>query len=184
MSSKPKHVRLREKRNQPPKNQPWVWVSREMLESDAWRTMPINTRRFVERLMLEQMAHAGKENGKLPCTYNDCIAWGIPRELVGRSQKDAVTRGLVYLAERGNASPRQGRRPNVWGLGWLPGYDGSTAPDKWRGFALPPIYIDSSTGSRTILNGHKQPKTKTGEGNKVREAVPLRDIKVREAPKK
>lgn len=28
----------------------------DMLESDAWRTAPINTRRVIERLMLEHMA--------------------------------------------------------------------------------------------------------------------------------
>ena len=69
--------KLRHKRNHPPPDQPCVWFTREMLESEAWSTAPINTRRLVERIILEHMAHAGTENGRLICTYRDFERHGI-----------------------------------------------------------------------------------------------------------
>ena len=107
------------------------------LESDAWRTAPIDTRRFVERLMIEQLDHAGQENGQLICTYNDCAAWGIARKNVKAAQADAIRRGLVYRTEKGTASAGAGRRPSRFGLGWLPGHDGSPAPNRWKGWRPP-----------------------------------------------
>lgn len=65
MGSKPLSIKLREKRNRPPQDEPWIWVSRELLESDAWTTAPIWTIRFVHRVMTEHMNHAGTENGYL-----------------------------------------------------------------------------------------------------------------------
>jgi hypothetical protein len=41
MSSKAR--KLRDQRNQPPEGKPFTWHLREMLESDAWRTQPLNT---------------------------------------------------------------------------------------------------------------------------------------------
>ena len=46
------------KRNHPPAGEPWVWLTRELLESDAWRGASINARRVVERLIIEHMQHA------------------------------------------------------------------------------------------------------------------------------
>jgi len=77
MGSKPLASRLRDKRNSPPQDQPWVWLSREMLESEALRSLSLAARRVVDRVILEQMAHAGKENGNLIVTYDDFVRFGI-----------------------------------------------------------------------------------------------------------
>jgi len=132
MGSKPLATRLREKRNHPPPGQPWVWLSREILESEAWRTAPINTRRVVDRLMLEHMAHAGTMNGKLVCTYDDFQKWGIGRRYLSASIANASQRGLIALTEKGRASAGENRWPNKYALGWLPMYDGAPALNKWK----------------------------------------------------
>jgi hypothetical protein len=118
MSSKAK--KLLEKRNRPPHGEPWVWLTRELLESDAWRTASKWTRRFVELLMIEHMAHAGTENGRLICTADQCVASGIRRGEVTKAQRDAVARGLVYKSEEGFCSPGRGRKPHRFGLASLP----------------------------------------------------------------
>jgi hypothetical protein len=132
-----KSTKLRRKRNRPPEGEPFVWLTRELIESDAWRTAPIHTKRFVERLMLEQMEHAGTENGRLICTYDDCVAFGIGRRFVNRAIKDAVRRGLVYRSEGGGLSAGAVKKPSRYGLGWLPTHDASAAPNRWKLYHSP-----------------------------------------------
>jgi hypothetical protein len=49
--------------------EPFVMLPRSLIQSDAWRSAGINARRFVDFLLLEHMAHGGKENGKLKAPY-------------------------------------------------------------------------------------------------------------------
>ena len=114
MGSKPLHVKLRDKRNHPPEGEPWVWLTRELIESDAWRTAPINTRRFVERLMIEHMAHAGTENGKLVCTYDDLAKFGVASRHRHAAIADALARGLVDRTEQGKPSTGADRWPSKY----------------------------------------------------------------------
>jgi hypothetical protein len=88
-----------------------------MMESKAWRTAPLSTRRFVDRLMVEYMNHAGLENGNLICTYTAFADWGIRRNSIKKAQNDAIKRGLIYL-ERGRASPGDDKKPNVTRERW------------------------------------------------------------------
>ena len=39
--------------NAPPANQPWSWVSFELLESGAMRALSINARRVLDRIRIE-----------------------------------------------------------------------------------------------------------------------------------
>ena len=135
--AKPKHVRLRDERNRPPEGEPWAWLTKELLESEAWRTAPIWTIRFVFRLMVEHTAHAGTQNGNLICTFNDCATWGIRRNNIKDAQTDAIKRGLVYQSQKGRASAGRGRRPSRFGLGWIGGHDGSPAPNRWKAWRAP-----------------------------------------------
>jgi len=72
MSRKRTGMTAIKRENRPPKDMPWIWLTREMLESPAWRAMDmLAARRVVERIILEHMAHAGTENGNLIVTYAD-----------------------------------------------------------------------------------------------------------------
>ena len=53
----------------PPPGEPWVWHTRELITSDAWRSQSITCRRFIELLELDHMNHAGTENGHLMVQY-------------------------------------------------------------------------------------------------------------------
>jgi hypothetical protein len=140
MGAKPLHIKLREKRNRPPEGEPWVWMTRSLLESDAWRTAPPTTRRFVEFLMVEHSNHGGCENGKLIATFEQLEKWGIRRKSIPKAQRDAIRRGLVYRTEKGCRSAGRGRRPHRFGLSWYAGYDGSAPPNRWKAYrASPPL---------------------------------------------
>src|SRR5262245_28723444 len=43
----------------PPPGEPFIWLTREVIESDAWRSLGINARRFIDFLLLDQMNNAG-----------------------------------------------------------------------------------------------------------------------------
>jgi hypothetical protein len=45
--------------HRPPAGQPFVWLTREILRSDAWRSLGINGRRFIDFLLIEHMAKGG-----------------------------------------------------------------------------------------------------------------------------
>ncbi len=145
-TSKPLSKRLREKRNHPPKGMPWVWFSRELVESEAWRAAPINTRRVVDRIALEHMAHAGTMNGNLVVTFNDFEKWGVWRQKISEAIKDAAARGLIVVTQKGKASAGTNRWPSRYALGWLPMHDGAAATNRWKSWTkeISPS-VDSST---------------------------------------
>ena len=166
MASKPLHVKLRDKRNHPPEGEPWLWLTRELIESDAWHTAPINTRRFVERLMLEHMAHAGTMNGELVCTYADCVKFGIFRRFIRITILDAIARGLVDMTQQGKASSGSERWPSRFALGWLPRRDGAAALNRWKAYRTPaPITQDLNSSSQkcTGANG-RNPRSPVHKG--------------------
>ena len=43
----------------------FIMLPRDLLESDAWRGLGINARRFLDFLMIEHLRHGGKHNGYL-----------------------------------------------------------------------------------------------------------------------
>src|SRR5829696_1304072 len=54
--------------------------SLELRTSPAWRALPDNARRVLDRLELEHMQHAGGRNGTLICTFDDFAKNGIRRK--------------------------------------------------------------------------------------------------------
>ena len=127
-----KRNNLLKKRNTPPSDQPWVWLPRDMLESDAWRSLSINARRAVERVMIEHMAHAGQENGNLPVTYNDFEKHGAQRRMIKLAIAEAAACGLIIVMQRGRPSRGTDRWPSKYALGWFPLLDGTSAPNRWK----------------------------------------------------
>jgi hypothetical protein len=118
--------------NGPPADEPWIWFTREMLESDAWQAMPISARKVVERIALEHMAHAGTQNGELIVTYDDFARFGLRRESISEAINVAVALGFLAVAVRGRRAFGSARRPSLYALAWLPRCDGTPATGAWR----------------------------------------------------
>ena len=90
----------KEKIRDVPVGEPFVTLSRELLSSPAWRGMSINCRRLIDFLVIEHLNHAGPENGNLCATYDQLVAFGIPRRLIHISMDEAEMLKLVFI-ERG-----------------------------------------------------------------------------------
>ena len=113
------------KRNRPPEGEPFVWLTQELIASDAWRTLSINGRRLLEFLMIEHMNHGGLENGNLVAPYEQLVAFGITRRLVNPTIDELKTRGLVDVQRAGMRSATR------FALTWLP--IGHMEPtNRWR----------------------------------------------------
>jgi hypothetical protein len=166
-----KSVRLRKERNRPPPDEPWVWFSREMLESEAWRLMPPTAKMVVFRICVEHMHHAGTENGNLAVTYDDFALYGIRRNSIRGAIAAAVGHGFTTITQAGRRSIGADRWPTRYALTWLGLKDGSPPTNRWKAWAAPkghmPGDINSSNDSATRGNGRNPmgPSNETATGN-------------------
>lgn len=120
------------KLRRPPSGESWCWVTKDLLKSDAWQGMSINCRRFLDALLVEDMAHAGTENGNLICTFDQLVALGIRRNAISKAKGEAIARGLVRETKKGG---RYGfcKEPSRYRLTWYSSHDGSPATNDWKG---------------------------------------------------
>jgi hypothetical protein len=108
------------------KRESFVMLPRDLLESEAWRGLGINARRFLDFLMLEHMRHSGKENGSLLAPRSQLVGFGIGARHVSPAIEETERLGFVDC-KRGT-----GRRPSSYALTWLPLSDGRAPSNRWR----------------------------------------------------
>lgn len=100
---------------------PFVPRTKTMLSSPAWRMLNLADRRVLNRLEIEHMAHAGTENGKLKCTYNDFEKYGVRRKSIAGSIARLEALGFIEVMQRGRKAaggyhyPSQYRLTHVQG---------------------------------------------------------------------
>jgi len=111
----------------PKRGEPFVMLPQHLLESEAWRSLSINARRFLDFLMLEHMRHSGQENGSLLAPRRQLEQHGIGARHISAAIEETKLLGLVDC-KRGT-----GRRPSVYALTWLPLSCAGTAPSsRWQ----------------------------------------------------
>src|SRR5580704_11160140 len=80
----------------PPAGEAFCWYTREMLLHPAFRECSVNCRRLIAALEVENLAHAGAENGNLLMPYTQLVRWWhITRRLIRPTIDEAIKRGLV-----------------------------------------------------------------------------------------
>ena len=89
--------RTREDRklNGPPKYQPWLWLTAELLCSVAWRSMGINCYRLISHLLIEHCNHKGLNNGHLISTYSQLQEYGMTKSRIRGAIDEAEFLGLL-----------------------------------------------------------------------------------------
>jgi hypothetical protein len=137
--------------NRPPADQAWVWQSRALRQSDAWRSAGINARRFVDFLLIEHMKQGGRANGLLKATQRQLIAFGIGARYVTKAIREAEKLGLVDGYHGGR------RVATKYALTWL-------SRVRW----------DSSSGP---MAGLSQPRSQASAGAKIERAALQREGK-------
>lgn len=88
----------------------------EMLESPAYRALNGSEHKILARLEIEFSNHGGSENGRLPCTFDDFVKYGIHREAIAPSLRALQSLGFIEITERGSAGNAAWRRPHIYRL--------------------------------------------------------------------
>ena len=79
----------------PPKDEPFVCLTIELIASPAWQAMTITARRIIDFLIVEQGNHGGHENGNLKAPYDQLVASGASRSLIKGAVEELKFLGLV-----------------------------------------------------------------------------------------
>ena len=119
--------------HRPPKGEPFVCMTRELMASAAWRARSINTARLLDFLCVEHMNHAATENGNLKATYDQLVAHGLTRSEIRTAIEEAKFLGLIRFKRGGRwASTNQ---PSTYRLTFLADRDGNPPTNDWKGKA-------------------------------------------------
>jgi hypothetical protein len=90
--------------------------TRSMLESSAFRVLSRAAHMVLARIEIEHMHHGGTENGHLPVTYDNFVAYGIHRHAIAPAIRELVALGFIEVTERGRAGNRDFRSPSRYRL--------------------------------------------------------------------
>jgi hypothetical protein len=123
----------------------------EMLRSAAMRVLSLTGRRILDRVEIELAQHGGKDNGKLPITYKDLIAFGIHDHAIGAGLREVEALGFVEI-KHGIAGSAAHRKPNLFRLTYRPA-DGKQETNEWA-------RIRSIEQAEKIVSEARQAKTR------------------------
>jgi hypothetical protein len=123
------------------------------VSTQAYPQLTLAAHRVLMRLEIELMQHGGKNNGKLIVTYNDFVAFGIPRSTVAPAIRLLVNVRLIEITVRGWRAAEHGR-PAQYRLTYVPAY-GKDPTDEWRDYVptekpAPPRPKIQNSGRKTI----------------------------------
>ena len=116
--------------NRPPYKMAWCWLTAELLNSVSWRSMSVNCRKLIDRLLLEHCNHAGLENGGLICTYNHFQEYGLTRNMIRFAIEEAGFLGLVKH-QRGERVFAK-NQPNSYRLTFYGTKDAKDPTNEWK----------------------------------------------------
>lgn len=111
---------------------PYVAHTREMLQSPAWRTLSLGARRLLDRIELEHLAHGGKDNGKLPVTFDQFVDYGIHRHAIAPGMRECSALGMLEITRQGCAGNAEFRSPNQFRITYLPSMGTIQPTNEWR----------------------------------------------------
>jgi hypothetical protein len=87
-----------------------------MLESPGYRALSRTAHQVLARIEIESAHHGGKENGRLPVTYDDFEKYGIHRHAIRPAISELVALGFIEITEHGRAGNAEWRKPNLFRL--------------------------------------------------------------------
>lgn len=103
----------------------------EMLESPAFHALSLSGHRILARLEIELANHGGKDNGRLPVTFDDFQKYGIDRHAIAPALREVEALGFAKITERGRAGNAEWRSPNLFRLTYMRTKDASPTHE-WR----------------------------------------------------
>lgn len=120
------------KLNKPPLGEPFIWITREMISSPAWRALSETALKVIFRVLEEHMAHGGGQNGALPVTYDDFQRYGLRRSSIKAALEEAIALGFLERTKPGVRSYAEFKgAPAHYRIAWLPTYGGARPTRRW-----------------------------------------------------
>jgi hypothetical protein len=153
-------ISIKRERNAVPKGEPFIWMTLEMLESPAWRALPPAAKQVIDRVGVEHLQHAGKENGKLPVTYNDFENYGLRRMSIRFGVLAAQALGFITVTEEGHAGAGDTRRAARYALTWVDRHDGAPRSNEWKRFETLADANKLVTGIRANLKAETRERSR------------------------
>jgi hypothetical protein len=120
----------RRKAHKPPKGEPWIWLTSELLRSPAWQAQSLHCCRLINFLMIEHLAHGGMENGALVAPYRQLAKFGLHPRRISAAIAEAVALGLL-ACERG-LRLANGNKPSTYRLTFAPSRDHAPPTNEWK----------------------------------------------------
>jgi hypothetical protein len=103
----------------------------EMISSPPFRALSLSARKVLDRLEVELASHGGKDNGNLPCTFDDFQRFGIgDRHCIGPALREAEALGFIERTVKGVAGAEV-RQPSMYRLTYRH-TDHSEPTNEWR----------------------------------------------------
>jgi hypothetical protein len=124
----------------------WCSRPREMMESAAYRVLSRAAHLALSRIELENRYHAGKENGRLPVTYEQFERYGLDRASIAPALRELEALGFVEITQHGRGGNAEYRSPNLFRLSYEPDHNGKLTND-WKRF---PAHVDRDTDAKML----------------------------------
>ena len=165
-----KTASLVRRHTRPPDDQGgWMAITRDFLESAAYRSLSVNARKCLDRLIIEHIGHNRTENGRLIVTHEQFIDYGVTLDLIADALDELSYKGLV-VAERGKAGNGTSH-PTVFTLTFDGSYDGAPASNQWKKFTM----AEARLWSEVVRKQRAAVRAKVGRKKKS----PLGDFQIR-----
>jgi hypothetical protein len=136
---------------------PFITHSMEFYQSKAFRSLSNAERKILARIEIEYMKHAGKDNGRLICTYEDFIAYGIRGRSIPAALRHLQAVGAIDMTQRGRRDAMH--NPHHYRLTYQPSFDGKWPTNEWHSYRPngPPTTIKRNSGGISQKPGAKTP---------------------------
>ena len=118
------------KAHSPPPGEPWVWLTRELVASHAWRVRSRTAIKLIDFLLIEQMSHAGTENGNLCAPYDQLVAFGCSRRLLKEAISELRFLGLIEVTPGGRWADTN--QPSRYRLTWFSDSEKRPPTNEWK----------------------------------------------------
>jgi hypothetical protein len=104
-----------------------------MLESQAYRALSLSAHRIISRIEIELGAHGGNDNGRLPVTKQDFVAYGVAHDQIAPAIREAAALGFIQV-QPGRGGNAEHRKPNLFFLTFARGRNNRVVdpPHDWR----------------------------------------------------
>ena len=146
----------------PPAGEAWVWFTKKMLVSPAFRALSINGYRALFFICHEQCLHAGQENGQLFAPYNQLEAWGCSRSEIAAAIDELVAFGWIEIQRGARLEGRPGA--SRYRLTWLADGNGSPPTNRWAKVTIADVELfeaerrEARTKARNQKSARRPPK--------------------------